>query len=535
MLRHLLLEELGRRVLDAGLPRPERLLRRVEGRLGHLAAGDLLGDVGRHPERGIEQHRPLDQVGPPRRDLGREASAEAVPDPDRRPVDGLEHVLDVLVDRPRLLPAGAAVAAEVERAHVEAVGQVLLGEPAEAHAVRAHAVQADDLWGLPGAPGVLVEPQLSFPSSASTSGGRVSRQSPTTPTSACLKIGARSFALRATITPARTDPTMCSKAPRTPTSTSSLGATARPVSPIWRFLGSQPASVTSRLPPTAAPSASGLSFDLLERLRASDAFAHADDRGCGVELVGGRPGVVLAGDKPCPRLGEVTRAALDDLRLRVVARLDRGEHAGADGRELRCGRAHDHGDDVAAVGRLVLDQASRPVDAEVDAVARHPELELAGDARAVVPPLGGRGDQERMRLFVLDDPPERRGERLRVILGQALVVHDDDPLGAVAGRVARCFAQAAAEKQRDVRAAQLPRQLAALSEKLERDPPRRILHQLDDRPAVVVVTGLLAEPLGLVPGGGRRPLEVGEELEDAPGGRLRAWRRPRRGARASRP
>ena len=62
MLRHLLLEELRRRVLDAGLARPERVLRRVEGRLGDLATGDLLGDVGRHPERGIEQHRPLDQV-----------------------------------------------------------------------------------------------------------------------------------------------------------------------------------------------------------------------------------------------------------------------------------------------------------------------------------------------------------------------------------------------------------------------------------------------------------------------------------------
>jgi hypothetical protein len=76
------------------------------------------------------------------------------------------------------------VPAEVERPDVVAAGQALLGEAPEAAAVGADAVQADDLRGALGAPGVLVEPQETFPSSASTSGGKVSCQSPTTPKSA---------------------------------------------------------------------------------------------------------------------------------------------------------------------------------------------------------------------------------------------------------------------------------------------------------------------------------------------------------------
>ena len=49
--------------------------------------------------------------------------------------------------------------AEVERPDVVTAGQALLGETPEAAAVRADAVQADDLRGALGAPGVLVEPQ----------------------------------------------------------------------------------------------------------------------------------------------------------------------------------------------------------------------------------------------------------------------------------------------------------------------------------------------------------------------------------------
>src|SRR5438046_477487 len=72
--------------------------------------------------------------------------------------------------------------------------------------------------------------------------------------------------------------------------------------------------------------------------------------------------------------------------LDVLSRRERLEQARADGRELRSRRAHDDRDDVAAVGRLRLDQPASAVDAEVDAVAGHPELQPPGGERPVLPP-----------------------------------------------------------------------------------------------------------------------------------------------------
>ena len=63
---------------------------------------------------------------------------------------GLEHVGDVLLEVPRRLPRRGAVPAQVERDHVEAVGQPL-GELGEVAAVARDAVQADER-GRPGSP-----------------------------------------------------------------------------------------------------------------------------------------------------------------------------------------------------------------------------------------------------------------------------------------------------------------------------------------------------------------------------------------------
>src|SRR5687768_1654962 len=172
----------------------ERLRGRCEGTLLQLVHGAGVGDVARDGDGRVEEDGALDESRLARRELHHEASAEAVADPSGGLGDGLPQVVQVGLDRPGRIPARAPVAAEAERVD---------------------AVEADDGRRAFRAPDVLVEAHHSLPSRASTSGGSVSRQSPTTPTSACSKMRARSFTLSAAMTPAFREPAMCSKAPRT--------------------------------------------------------------------------------------------------------------------------------------------------------------------------------------------------------------------------------------------------------------------------------------------------------------------------------
>ena len=78
------------------------------------------------------------------RRLVRDPAAEGVAEPGRGPGRRrVEHVGDVLLEVPRRLPRRAAVAAQVERDDVEAIGQAL-GELLEVTAVAGDAVQADE-------------------------------------------------------------------------------------------------------------------------------------------------------------------------------------------------------------------------------------------------------------------------------------------------------------------------------------------------------------------------------------------------------
>ena len=211
----------------------------------------------------------------------------------------------------------------------------------------------------------------------------------------------------------------------------------------------------------------------------------------------------------------------------------RREHPRPHRRELRGGGAHDHRDDVAAVRGLVLDQAPGLVDAEVDAVARHAQLELGRHPRAVVAALLVEGIRSACGLSC---STTRRSAAavLRVVLGESLVVDEDDTLGAVAHGLAACRLEPAPEDEGDVAASELPGQLSALSEQLERNAARGASIQLDDRPAVVASPGLLAEPRRLLPGG-RRPFDGSEELEDRARRPPRGRGGSRRAAPASRP
>src|SRR5918994_3808735 len=130
-------------------------------------------------------------------------------------------MIEVRFDRPRRIPGRTAVPAKIRSEDVRPC-QPLLGELPEPATVSGDAVKADDRRGVAVAPLMDVElhgrgmPRpYTLPSRASTSGGSVSRQSPTRPTSAALKMGAWSFLFSATMTPALTEPTRCSNAPRT--------------------------------------------------------------------------------------------------------------------------------------------------------------------------------------------------------------------------------------------------------------------------------------------------------------------------------
>src|SRR5215469_16634024 len=86
--------------------------------------------------------------------------------------------------------------------------------------------------------------------------GTTVNRSPTTPKSAISKIGASGSLLIAMIVFDVCIPARCWIAPEIPTAAYSCGDTVLPVWPTWNACGYQPASVTARDAPTAAPSAS---------------------------------------------------------------------------------------------------------------------------------------------------------------------------------------------------------------------------------------------------------------------------------------
>src|SRR6266542_6016365 len=203
-------------------------------------------------------------------------------------------------------------------------------------------------------------------------------------------------------------------------------------------------------------------------------------------------------DKPCAGFGQCADFDALDAR-REIAGLKRFEHARAHRGELRGGAAHDDGDDIAAVGRLRLDQPARAIDAEPDAIARHAELELAGNARPeVAADCRGREEQD-MRPRLLDDGSKRATTDLRVVLAQLGVLDDHDSLRAVPCRLARRTLHVAAEEERDVLAAELAGELAPLAKQLERSARHAAVDVLHEGPAVVAFAGLLSEPFRFVP------------------------------------
>ena len=118
MLAHVLLEELARAAAAGPEARLDRLLERPEGKVVQLVRGEVEADVREELDRGIEERRSLDALGLPGSELEDEPPAEAVPDPGglrhAGRLDRLDDVREVRRDRPRRLPAGAAVAAQVD-------------------------------------------------------------------------------------------------------------------------------------------------------------------------------------------------------------------------------------------------------------------------------------------------------------------------------------------------------------------------------------------------------------------------------------
>jgi len=160
----LLFEDLARSMREAAAD-DARLDRLVHRRVGLLLAG-VRGEVVR-PERGdedgrVQEDRPLDELGLLRGDVHRQPAAEAVADPVRGPVESLEHVGHVGGDVPWLFPGRVPVPAQVRRDHVEAVGQPLFRELAEAEPVPCDAVEADDERSLGIPPLVGIQPHACF-------------------------------------------------------------------------------------------------------------------------------------------------------------------------------------------------------------------------------------------------------------------------------------------------------------------------------------------------------------------------------------
>src|SRR5262249_4083171 len=150
-------------------------------------------------------------------------------------------------------------------------------------------------------------------------------------------------------------------------------------------------------------------------------------------------------------------------------------------------RAHDHRDDVAAVRGLVLDQPPAAVDAEIDAVAGHSELELPCGARPVVTASAGCRDQQRVRALAFEHLAEGIRPAVRVVPATAAVVSAARRRGPGQAGLPRRALAPGTQEEREGAAAELPRQLTALGEELERDARDPSFDELRDGPGVVRV------------------------------------------------
>src|SRR5690606_9510654 len=113
-------------------------------------------------QRRVEQHQPLHALGRGAGEVHGDRAAERVTDDrgavEAEPVEHAEHVRDVLLDPPRRVPRGAAVAAQVDRVHAHA-GQ-RLGEHPVAGAVAGDAVHREHRAPVRRTEGMSVEVEL---------------------------------------------------------------------------------------------------------------------------------------------------------------------------------------------------------------------------------------------------------------------------------------------------------------------------------------------------------------------------------------
>ena len=125
--------------VDVGLDRV------VDGLLP-LALRDVRRDRRQHVQCRVEQHRAVHELGMRGRELDDQPPAERVTDPVARaePAERLDEVGDMRVERPRRVPPGPAVPAQVGCENVQVRGPPLLRELLEPLAVRGDAVQAHD-------------------------------------------------------------------------------------------------------------------------------------------------------------------------------------------------------------------------------------------------------------------------------------------------------------------------------------------------------------------------------------------------------
>jgi hypothetical protein len=140
------LHELARR--PAKLALDVALLDRFRERDVAAVLAGVLGcverDLGRQPDRGIEQDEPRHGLRRAGRELERKPASEGVAHVDGGlRTDGAHHRCQMRVDVPRRLVGGGAVAEEVGREHVGIVERVLR-EEREMPAVTGDAVEADD-------------------------------------------------------------------------------------------------------------------------------------------------------------------------------------------------------------------------------------------------------------------------------------------------------------------------------------------------------------------------------------------------------
>src|SRR6185312_8078546 len=259
-----------------------------------------------------------------------------------------------------------------------------------------------------------------------------------------------------------------------------------------------PRDVTGSTGGFVTPDRRARSFGRLRERGRIHLAADRDDDVCLVEP--SRPGIGPTRlQYPCRPFWKCAELDFSNLDLGLSG-LQQLEHPRADRRELRRRVAHDHRDDVPSVGRLVLNQPAASVDPEIDAIGGHPVLELSGDARSEVAAAQSRGEEQHMRPLALDDRSYRGDPPLRYVVEEPIVFAGVDHVRAVARDVFDRARDVRAEYERDVRAAELARELPSLREQLERRACRAAVGDLDKGPAVVEIARLLRNVLGPRPG-----------------------------------